>query len=127
MTNPVNGPERLAVTRHDTSDENDAEVHRFTLMVPANLRWFRGHFDGHPVLPGVVQLQEAFLFARSLWPDLSVLRRIAQAKFRQPIGPEDELILRLDRRRGKQRVAFDFSRDGACCSSGTLEFEAPSG
>jgi 3-hydroxyacyl-[acyl-carrier-protein] dehydratase len=52
---------------------------------------FKGHFPGHPVLPGVCQVQSA-LVALEAWKKMSVtLREIVVAKFFAVAGANEDL------------------------------------
>ena len=118
------------------------------VTIPADWHFFRGHFDGFPVLAGVAQLSEIVLpELRACWPEHRHLRRITALKFRKPIGPGDELELELRRtppaRVGERelrsrepvaggsgpsqgpeliKVSFELRRGATVASSGTLEF-----
>lgn len=95
----------------------------FDVRVPANLAYFQGHFDGHAVLPGVVQVE--ILVARqiaTMWPELARVRRVTRLRFKRPIRPGDDLVLEL-KRPDRERVDFDVRRGTEPCSSGTLHFE----
>jgi 4-coumarate--CoA ligase (photoactive yellow protein activation family) len=95
---------------------------RVELRAPAGLPYFRGHFEGWAVLPGVAQLGAiAVREALAAWPDLRALRRVRQLKFKRPIGPDQALALELVRRDGA-RVDFSIVRDAELCSSGSLIF-----
>ena len=115
-------PTRLELVSHE--GQAGADVHEFALHVPPSLRWFRGHFDGNPVLPAVVQVREALFLAAIGWPELAGLRRCTRLKFRRPIRPGDAIQVRLSRVSGRDKIAFEFERRGQSCSSGTLEFGA---
>jgi 3-hydroxyacyl-[acyl-carrier-protein] dehydratase len=78
--------------------------------VTANEEFFVGHFPGRPVMPGVIALEAlaqtagilTFVTA-GIYPDESVkfyFAGIDKARFRRPIVPGDQLILRatLERR-----------------------------
>jgi len=55
--------------------------------VPAELWCLRGHFDGHPVVPGVVQLQWVMSWARD-WLGRELRPRVIQAlKYKQLLRP----------------------------------------
>lgn len=108
-------------------DDVDVEIYEFEVNVPPDLYWLRGHFEGNPVLPAIVQVHEVLRLVRDTWPDLAGLRRITRVKFQKPIRPSDALRLRLARVRGSKKAAFEYRRDGKTCSSGTLDFESPSG
>jgi 4-coumarate--CoA ligase (photoactive yellow protein activation family) len=101
----------------------DGPRHRFRVQVPLDLAFFRGHFAGYPVLPGVAQLVNLVLGrVRALHPELGEPRRIARLKFRRTIGPGDELELRLTFDAPRGRASFEILRGAEACSAGTLEF-----
>ena len=103
--------------------EGDAEVRTIEVSVPPDLPWFCGHFDGHPVLPGVVQLEALVLpQARRAWPDLGGLRRVLRLKFKSVIAPGARLTVRLRRSPGEGCVAFEIDGAASGCASGTLVF-----
>jgi 3-hydroxymyristoyl/3-hydroxydecanoyl-(acyl carrier protein) dehydratase len=118
-------PTRLEVLGRDSRRDGRTETHQLSLRVPAELRWLRGHFDGYPILPAVVQLLEVERHLRQIWSDLAVPRRVTRAKFRRPIRPEDRLLLRLERTDGRRQAGFTYLREGEVCSSGTMAFEPP--
>jgi hypothetical protein len=94
----------------------------FDVHVPSDLAYFEGHFEGDPILPGVVQLE--VLVARQVaatWPDLARVREITRLRFRAPIRPGDDLLLILARP-APDRVEFEVKRGETSCSSGTLHF-----
>ncbi len=123
MTMLGHGTAYLQIGAHVRLDEGDIEIHEFESSVPADLRWFEGHFNGNPVLPAVVQMREALRLVTSIWPDLESLRRITRAKFQRPIRPSDVLQVSLTRVRGTNKAAFEFRRKGEMCSSATMEFQ----
>ena len=113
---------RLTPGAHERRVDGELEIHELALEVPANLRWFEGHFDGNPVLPATVQLHEVLRLTATIWPNLTALRRITGAKFRRPIRPLDSLRLRLERTRGATKTRFTFVRGDEICSLGVFEF-----
>lgn len=63
------------------------------VYVPADSRWFDGHFPGNPVLPGVAQLSMVFeLIGKAFSHALSV-REVSRVRFKQMILPEDRLAV----------------------------------
>lgn len=103
--------------------EVDGEC-KWRVSVPADLRYLQGHFDSNPIVPAVAQLE---CLVRRLtvtcWPDLKRLHRVKQLKFRRPVRPGENLVLRLERK-SPSRVFFQLNRGVEKCSSGILEFEA---
>jgi 3-hydroxymyristoyl/3-hydroxydecanoyl-(acyl carrier protein) dehydratase len=72
------------------SEKNEifADIH-----VPPDSPWFRGHFPGEPILPGVAQLGMVFdAISKAQNQDLKVssVRRI---RFKQIIRPDDQLTI----------------------------------
>lgn len=91
--------------------------------VPRDLPYFRGHFPGVPILPGVAEIHDFVLPGiAAAFPDLFALRRIERLKFHRPIGPGDEIELFIEREHGQSAVRFEITRAGERCASGVLIF-----
>jgi 3-hydroxymyristoyl/3-hydroxydecanoyl-(acyl carrier protein) dehydratase len=90
------------------------------LVVQPELLWFQGHFPELPILPGVVQLDWAVHFAHEQGVIEAPAARAFQVKFRAVVTPRDALTLVLQRQAKGGRVAFEFRRGDAVCSSGQL-------
>jgi acyl-coenzyme A synthetase/AMP-(fatty) acid ligase len=109
--------------RHFDPRPRSGEPGLFDVSVPRDLAYFEGHFPGDGVLAGVVQLQVLVVRQAAVsWPELERPRRLSRLRFRRPIRPGDELVLRLTRPE-PARVDFDLRRGGVPCSSGTLLYE----
>ena len=63
--------------------------------VPPDHPAFAGHFPGHPIVPGVVLLDQAVLLAQAHLGLAGGAWQVAQAKFLSPCGPDDELVFTL--------------------------------
>jgi acyl-coenzyme A synthetase/AMP-(fatty) acid ligase len=88
----------------------------------AQLGYFRGHFEQHPVLPAVVQLQRlALALARGRWPELGALTGLSRVKFRKLVAPGEEVLVALERPRG-DLVKFVMTAQGQPVSSGNMTF-----
>jgi 3-hydroxyacyl-[acyl-carrier-protein] dehydratase len=92
--------------------------------VSANEAFFVGHFPGHPVMPGVLVI-EALAQAGGVlaWESVSDEERIwilylvgiEEARFKQPVRPGDQLILKVQlvkRRRNLWRYEAQAEVDG---------------
>lgn len=60
---------------------------RFTLRIPDELAWFDGHFEGMPVVPGVVQIHWAARFATDVFNPGSFTGTLRRIKFRRLLLP----------------------------------------
>jgi acyl-coenzyme A synthetase/AMP-(fatty) acid ligase len=95
---------------------------RIRIRVPENCGYFRGHFDGLPILPGVVQLSEfALREARQRFPGLGPLSRVSRVKFKRLVAPNDELELALEAK-GPNVVQFALTVQGEPAAAGLLHF-----
>ena len=102
-----------------TEDRRGCEVE---LRVPEDLLYFRGHFDGDPVLPGVVQIDEVVAQIERIWPELGTLERARRIKFIRVIRPGTTLDLRLTKRADPAQIGFRIDSDEKACASGILVF-----
>ena len=109
--------------RHFDPRPRSEEPGLFDVAVPRDLAYFEGHFPGDGVLAGVVQLQVLVVRqAAVMWPELERPRRLSRLRFRRPIRPGDDLVLRLTRPE-PARVDFDLRRAEVPCSAGTLLYD----
>jgi len=75
------------------------------LLLPASLRWFRGHFPGHALLPGVVQLHWAIEAGRRRLGLRGAFKGLRALKFMRPLRPDQRVTLTLALAPG----GFDFT------------------
>lgn len=95
-----------------------------TWRVPPDHPAFAGHFPGHPIVPGVVLLDQAVLLAQQHLGRQGGAWQVSQAKFLSPCGPGDELVFSLQDgvRGGVSFVVRCGDRDVA---SGSLQPSTP--
>ena len=96
--------------------------------VSANEPFFEGHFPGHPIMPGVLQLEAIAQVAGLLMlKRAETIHQIAyfmaaeEVKWRKPVRPGDVLVIdvELTKRRGKIGKA-----KGVCSVQGEVVSEA---
>lgn len=93
----------------------------FPLDVPSNYRWFKGHFDGHPLMAAAAQMYDLIAPAVQKYLGEGHVQHIQRIKFQQEIKPGDQLEVRLQ----GDASALDFTiwRDNTPCTSGRLTWE----
>ena len=97
---------------------------RLRMRVPSNYGYFRGHFDDHAILPGVVQLEQmALKVTRQRYPELGAVARLTRVKFKRPIRPGDELVMEIVRK-GPVQVQFDIRCGDDAAASGIFHFRS---
>jgi 3-hydroxymyristoyl/3-hydroxydecanoyl-(acyl carrier protein) dehydratase len=94
------------------------------LDVTAGLAWFRGHFPGQPVLPGVVQLHWAAEIASVLFSLQGPPRHVKRLKFSNVVVPPRVIELRLEKH-GDREIQFQVQGDGLQNSQGRLVYPEP--
>lgn len=97
---------------------------KLVLKLPQDLAYFDGHFDEHPVLPGVVQLDWAIDFAREEFPLDAKFQRIEALKFFRILSAGDEVTLDLRFERDKEKLHFRYQSADHEHSAGRIQFEA---
>lgn len=106
-------PALRAVHRHEGGED-------LTLFIDPALPQFEGHFDGHPVLAGVVQLEWAQLFGRERFSIAGEFAGMEALKFQRVIVPGQHVTLSLSWGPGK--LAFRYHSEFGQHASGKLAF-----
>jgi len=102
----------------------DAEYH---WLVPADHPAFAGHFPGRPIVPGVVLLDRAILFAEEMLGEAGksgLNWQVGNAKFFSPVGPEEALTFLLTTK-PSGAIAFTVRAGERDVASGSLTPSAP--
>jgi 3-hydroxymyristoyl/3-hydroxydecanoyl-(acyl carrier protein) dehydratase len=95
---------------------------QYAAHIPADLVFFRGHFDALAVLPGAVLVERVvWPVVRAEWPDIRALRGIRRLRFRRPVFPDQQLAIAVHRDQG--RVTFEVSCAASAVASGQLLVE----
>ncbi|MFK8017795.1 MAG: 3-hydroxyacyl-ACP dehydratase FabZ family protein, partial [Gammaproteobacteria bacterium] len=87
-----------------------------------SLTWFEGHFPGHPVLPGVVQVHVASTIGRGLFEISDAFIGIDGLKFQRLITPGHQLRLELEFEIASGKLTFEFHDAEGRCSAGRVLF-----
>lgn len=88
--------------------------------VTANESYFRGHFPGNPVMPGVLiiesMIQAVNVLTRKQKRAL-ILQKIKRTRFRQMIRPGDQLLIKVQQKNETFFRAQAFLEDKLACST----------
>lgn len=103
------------------SRDDAAQRYTFSGCVPADLRWFGGHFAEFPLVPGVIEIQ----WARDLAAQFAWGRRpvsgMENLKYQQFVRPADRVLMTLQYDEAKGKIHFTLQQqDGAVCASGRI-------
>lgn len=77
-----------------------------------------GHFPGHPLVPGVILLEQVAVALRA-WRGQRMVR-VLDAKFVAPLLPAEPAIVRLTLA-SAGRIRFEIFRDDTLLARGTME------
>jgi 3-hydroxyacyl-[acyl-carrier-protein] dehydratase len=80
-----------------------------------------GHFPGHPLVPGVIVLEQVAI-ALHAWRGQR-LARVVEAKFVSPLLPDEEALVRLALS-SAERIRFEVFRGDTLLARGSLEAAA---
>ena len=92
------------------------------MVVQPSLTWFEGHFPGHPVLPGVVQVHIATTIGRGLFSIDLPFCGMDRLKFQRLLTPGHALRLELEYAADSGTLTFAFHDDQGRCSTGSVLF-----
>ena len=96
----------------------------FRWRVPTDHPAFAGHFPGRPIVPGVVLLDRAILFAERLLDRPTGPWQVGNAKFFSPVEPGEELVFTLETK-ASGAIAFNVRAAERTIASGSLTPPAP--
>jgi len=100
----------------------EADCAELLIKVPEDLLYFRDHFKGHPILPGVVQISWVEHFGKMLFPIATAFSQLEAVKFIKVIQPGRELKLKLRWKATSGKLCFNFSSEQQAYSSGRLVY-----
>jgi len=92
------------------------------MSFPPGSDFFDGHFEGAPVLPGVVQAGVAVRELERLLGRPVRVREIKKLKFAKVVRPGDRVDFSLARKGGSE-WSFKYETGGELCSAGILVAE----
>lgn len=96
----------------------------FAWPVAADHPALAGHFPGNPIVPGVVILDRAILFAGQLLGTTIASWQVGNAKFLSPVGPGEVLVFSLQQK-ASGGIAFTVKCGERNVASGSLTPGAP--
>jgi 3-hydroxymyristoyl/3-hydroxydecanoyl-(acyl carrier protein) dehydratase len=88
------------------------------LCIDASHPALPGHFPGHPLVPGVLLLEQVALALRA-WRGQQLVR-VLEAKFVAPLLPDEAAMLHLTET-DRAQVCFEIRRDGSLLARGLVE------
>lgn len=91
------------------------------LSLDPELPWFRGHFPGAPLLPGVVQVHWAMHYGRQLPGLVGEFGGMSQLKFQRPLRPGQACELHLCWLADKGQLVFSYRLGDEVASSGRVK------
>ncbi len=112
---PVKWPK--IVDEHVANGEAKIQCH-----LQKELIYFDGHFEGNPILPGVVQIHWAEAFGRRLLGVSGQFKRLEVVKFKKIIAPGSSVILVLKYDETSNKLHFQYESENDVHSSGRLCF-----
>lgn len=98
--------------------EKSADYARYELVFAKNCNFFDGHFKNFPILPGVVQLYFAHMFAQEAFEKKVAENPVKKIKFSHLIKPAERLALEF--KFDGKNIFYAYKNDEMTCSSGVF-------
>ncbi len=100
----------------------NGETFEINMMFKTNSNFFEGHFDGFPIVPGVVQLFYAKFFAEDVFNTNIENKECKKIKFSNVMKPETVVTLKLTRK--ENNLEFSYINEEKTFSSGLFVIES---
>lgn len=91
-----------------------------TIVIDHNHPSLAGHFPGHPVVPGVVLLDEVLSLVREVSGSVQSVTGLPLVKFSSPLRPGEVMTIHVDVD-GATGVTFSCRVETRLVASGTIE------
>ena len=95
-----------------------------TLTIPSDHPALPGHFPGHPIVPGVVVLDEVIETLRRRYGGGLVVTGLPAVKLSSPLKPEEPLIITIESA-DAGTAAFTCRVGSRLIASGSIHFRVP--
>ncbi len=99
-------PSIISINQKPASDNSTSVV--ITMRVDDDILDFTGHFPGHPLLPGVTQIDWAIFYGQEYLQANTVFQGMEVLKFQEPILPNTEVELELKWVSDKAKLYFNY-------------------
>ena len=93
-----------------------------TLTIANDHPALAGHFPGHPVVPGVLVLDEVIETLRHHYGQALVVTELPAVKLSSPLKPEEPLMITIEAE-DSETASFTCRVDGRVIASGSLRFQ----
>lgn len=98
------------------------------VSIPADSPWFKGHFPGDPLLPGIAQLHFVLEAIRAALGEEVCLTGLKRVRFKRIIRPEESIDIAADPVQDKPGMyRFQLTIDGENACSGLMMTGPPKG
>jgi 3-hydroxyacyl-[acyl-carrier-protein] dehydratase len=97
-----------------------------TLTINSDHPALAGHFPGHPVVPGVIVLEEVIQTLRENYGQELVITGMPAVKLSSPLTPEERLTITVESQDADTAV-FTCEAGSRLVASGSIRFRSPSG
>jgi len=110
-----------ALTNLNQSDLNEISAN---VLIPPESPWFRGHFPGEPILPGVAQLGMVYDAINHVCKQKLKISGIRRVRFKHIIRPNDHIKIvaaPLKKEKGSYSFRIMLQEEPVCSGIMTVE------
>ena len=104
-----------------TSDDDGTVTGRYRF--PDSFAGFAGHFPGHPILPAIVEILTVVSLVSRHSGQRQRLVAVEDAKFLNPVTPDQELLVSCRQRTVKGKLLYDAQLTAGETTTATLLIE----
>lgn len=117
MLGPIRDPKIVSIAVENTSAV-------ICITVPEDLAYLEGHFAGHPIVPGIVQLHWVVNLSKEIWGISGEIVEVSPIKFSKLMRPRENFDIKIEHHFKESMIKYSYKNNENLYSSGRFKYDS---